>query len=108
MDRKLKYEVRFEKSFVKRMDNLQSMFNLSSVDTMDARMKIIDAVEILAMGKELDSAFDDHKLLREPWTGYHEFHVLNDLLVIYYQVDAKKRLRMVTITNHKELSTGKL
>ncbi|MEB3364804.1 type II toxin-antitoxin system YafQ family toxin [Lactobacillus sp. R2/2] len=41
--------------------------------------------------------------MREPWTGYHEFHVLNDLLVIYYQVDAKKRLRMVTITNHKEL-----
>ncbi|WP_233559192.1 MULTISPECIES: hypothetical protein [Lactobacillus] len=27
---------------------------------------------------------------------------------MYYQVDAKKRLRMVTITNHKELSTGKL
>ncbi|WP_294757926.1 hypothetical protein [uncultured Lactobacillus sp.] len=51
MNRKLKYEVRFEKSFVKRMDNLQSMFNLSSVDTMDARMTIIDAVEILAMGK---------------------------------------------------------
>lgn len=89
MDRKLKYEVLFEKSLVKRMDNLQNMFNLSSVDTMDARMTIMDAVEILAMGKELDSGLDDHKLLREPWIGYHEFHVLNDLLVIYYQVDTK-------------------
>ncbi len=39
------------------MDNLQSIFNQSTVDT-------IDAVEILAMGKELDSAFDDHKLLQ--------------------------------------------
>ncbi|WP_294920028.1 hypothetical protein [uncultured Lactobacillus sp.] len=64
MDRKLKYEVRFEKSFVKRMDNLQSMFNLSSVDTMDARMITRYVFEILAMGKELDSAFDDHKLLQ--------------------------------------------
>lgn len=64
MDRKLKYEIRFEKSFVKRMDNLQSMFNLSSADTRDTRITIIDAVEILAMGKELDSAFDDHKLLQ--------------------------------------------
>ena len=64
MDRKLKYEVRFEKSFIKRMDNLQSMFNLSSADTRDTRITIIDAVEILAMGKELDSAFDDHKLLQ--------------------------------------------
>ena len=103
MDRKLKYEVRFEKSFVKRMDNLQSMFNLSSVDTMDARMITRYVFEILVIEKNTD-----HKLLREPWTGYHEFHVLNDLLVIYYQVDAKKRIRMVTITNHKELSIGKL
>lgn len=46
------------------MDNLQSIFNQSTVDTIDARMTIIDAVEILAMGKELDSAFDDHKLLQ--------------------------------------------
>lgn len=37
VDRKLKYEIRFEKSFVKRMDNLQSMFNLSSIDTMIQR-----------------------------------------------------------------------
>ena len=51
MDGKLKYEVRFEKSFVKRMDNLQNMFNLSSVDTIDLRMTIKDAVEILAMEK---------------------------------------------------------
>ena len=43
--------------------------------------------------------------MKKLWSEYHEFHVLNDLLVIYYQVDAKKRLRMVTITNHKELST---
>ncbi|MCX0290874.1 hypothetical protein NX781_03470 [Lactobacillus kullabergensis] len=58
MDRKLKYEVRFEKSFVKRMDNLQSMFNLSSVDTIDLRMTIKDAVAIIAMEKNTD-----HKLL---------------------------------------------
>ena len=51
MDRKLKYKVHFEKSLVKRMVNLQSMFNLSAVDTMDARMTIIDAVEILAIEK---------------------------------------------------------
>lgn len=51
MDRKLKYEVRFEKSFVKRMDNLQSMFNLSSVDTIDARMITRYVFEILAIEK---------------------------------------------------------
>ncbi len=51
MDRKLKYEVRFEKSFVKRIGNLQSMFNLSSVDTMDARMITSYVFEILAIEK---------------------------------------------------------
>ena len=103
MDRKLKYEVRFEKSFVKRMDNLQSIFNQSTVDTIDARMITRYVFEILAIEK-----YTVHKVLKKLWSEYHEFHVLNDLLVIYYQVDAKKRLRMVTITNHKELSTGKL
>ena len=58
MDRKLKYEVLFEKSLVKRMDNLQNMFNLSSVDTIDLRMTIKDAVAIIAIEKNTD-----HKLL---------------------------------------------
>jgi len=58
VDRKLKYEVLFEKSFVKRMDNLQNMFNLSSVDTIDLRMTIKDAVAIIAIEKNTD-----HKLL---------------------------------------------
>ena len=33
------------------MDNLQSIFNQSTVDTIDARMTIIHAVEILAIEK---------------------------------------------------------
>ena len=51
MDRKLKYEVRFEKSFVKRMDNLQSIFNQSTVDTIDARMITRYVFEILSIEK---------------------------------------------------------
>lgn len=85
------------------MDNLQSLLNLSSIDTIDLRITIIDAVKITTIEK-----YTDHNLLREPWTVYHEFHVLNDLLVIYYQVDVKERLRLATSTNHKKFSTYNL
>lgn len=50
--------------------------------------------------------FHDHKLQQEPWKDYREFQVENDWLVVYYKIDLKKRMRMVTITDHKELSDG--
>ncbi|MBA1395249.1 type II toxin-antitoxin system mRNA interferase toxin, RelE/StbE family, partial [Lactobacillus sp. XV13L] len=104
----MKYQIRFEKSFIKRMDNLGKLFGLSAGDVRDARETFLDAVSILSSGAKLSDEFADHELNRQPCNGYREFHVPNDLLVIYYQVDAKKRLRMITVTNHEELTTGKL
>ncbi|MDR1013069.1 MAG: type II toxin-antitoxin system YafQ family toxin [Lactobacillales bacterium] len=56
----------------------------------------------------MNDFYYDHTLKCEPWSGYREFHVMDDLLVVYYKIDSKKRIRMVTITSHEELSTGKL
>ena len=50
----------------------------------------------------------DHKLTDEPWIGFNEYHILNDLLVVYYKVDSKKTIRFTTITTHDELRKGKL
>jgi len=108
MGQLMKYEVRLQKSFIKRMESLAAVFGLSEEAAKDARIAIIDAIEYLAAGEPLPENYSDHELKREPWSGYHEFHVLDDLLVVYYRVDAKRRIRMVTITNHKELLTGRL
>jgi len=101
-------EIRLQQSFVKRMDNLAAIFGLSVQEVREARVAIIDAIELLAAGKALPDYYADHELKREPWSGFHEFHVMDDLLVVYYRIDTKKRIRMVTITNHQELLTGKL
>ncbi|WP_460022994.1 type II toxin-antitoxin system mRNA interferase toxin, RelE/StbE family [Lactovum odontotermitis] len=90
------------------MDNLAALFGLTIEQATEVRDTIIDAIEFLALGEKLPEYFLDHVLQREPWSGYHEFHVLDDLLVVYYKVDSKRRVRMVTITSHQELSTGKL
>lgn len=89
MDR-LVYEIRLEKDFVKRMDDLKRLFDLSDRELVDVRETIIDAIEVLSTGEPLAAEFKDHQLTGEPWTGYHEFHVLSDLLVIYYKIDRKK------------------
>lgn len=104
----MKYHLKLEHSFKKRMDNLEKIFNLSPVDAQDAREAILDAMENLEKNGLLPEEYDDHKLTRMPWIGYNEFHALDDTLVIYYKIEKKKRIRMVTITNHKELKTGKL
>lgn len=104
----MRYKIKMEKLFIKRMDNLGKLFHLSNADTSDARETIIDAIANLADGKELPEGYNDHILEKEPWIGYHEFHVFSDLLVVYYKVDRKNRIRMITITDYEELTTGKL
>lgn len=104
----MEYQVRFEKSFVSRMNRLGSLFGFGMTEEKEVRAEILDAIEVLASGNELDEMYNDHALQKYPWIGYREFHILEDLLVVYYKVDSKKRLRFVTITNHAELSLGKL
>jgi len=102
------YEIRLEKSFIKRMDNMAKLFNLENAEAQEVRETIVDAIGLLSLGKSLPEDYADHKLEREPWYNYHEFHILDDLLVVYYRIDKKQRIRMVTITNHEELASGKL
>lgn len=104
----MKYQIKMEKAFVKRMNNLEAIFHLSHADAVDARETIIDAIADLQQGTSLPVELSEHILKKEPWIGFHEFHVLADLLVVYYRVDNKRRIRMVTVTNHEELTTGRL
>jgi mRNA interferase YafQ len=61
----------------------------------------------LAEVGKLPSAYQDHLLVDRPWGGFNEFHVLDDVLVVYYKVESKRRIRMTAITNHKRLRIGK-
>jgi mRNA-degrading endonuclease YafQ of YafQ-DinJ toxin-antitoxin module len=60
------FEVKLEKAFVKRMDNLATLFRLNVTETKEVRETIIYAVELLAQGKQLPENYLDHELQREP------------------------------------------
>ena len=55
-------EVRLEKTFVKRMDSLSNLFQISNEEAIEIRDTIIDTIELLANGEELPDVYSDHEL----------------------------------------------
>ena len=100
------YEIKFSKRFLKDIENLQFDFNLSKQEIRMAKNEIFDAVDMLAENGTLPAEYFDHELKERPWVGFNEFHVFCDLLVIYFRIDAKQRIRMVRIRNHSNLRQG--
>lgn len=101
------YKLKTTKNFNKKLQNLQQLFNLTKSDTKEIISEIKEVMLELEKTGSIPTEYQDHKLTRAPWTGYNEFHVLDDLLVIYFKIEKKKVIRMVTITNHKELQNGR-
>ena len=115
------YKIKTTKLFDKRFANLKKIFDLSDDEVTDATETLKYTMILLQRDGKLPSNKDDfdnindpngpyydHKLTGEPWIGFNEYHILNDLLVVYYKVDSKKTIRFTTITTHDELRKGKL
>ncbi|MDR1013068.1 MAG: hypothetical protein LBL38_02255 [Lactobacillales bacterium] len=47
----MEYELKIEKAFSKRMDNLVALFGLSFAEAKEARITILDCIEHLVAGK---------------------------------------------------------
>lgn len=102
------YTVTTTKLYDKRFTNLGKYFELTDDEIEEAIDDIeYTMVELKSKGT-LPQEYEDHVLMDAPWTGFHEYHVLNDLLVIYYKVEKKKNIRFTTITTHTELRRGNL
>lgn len=102
------YRVKTTRLFDHRLKNLKNIFNLSDADTLEAVQDIKFTMKQLQRQEILPKEYDDHKLEDEPWIGFNEYHIFNDLLVVYYKVEKKKNIRFTTITNHSELRNGSL
>lgn len=102
----MKYEIKSTAVFDKRLRNLKQLFNLSDRDYLEAIQEIKATMRLLENGGSLPEVYFDHELRDEPWRGFREYHVLDDLLVVYYKVEAKKRIRFTTIVSHFKLRTG--
>lgn len=102
------YEITSTKLFDKRLANLKKFFDLRDDQVEEAKENIKFSIRLLKKGIPLPEEYDDHVLKDEPWINFNEYHVLNDLLVVYYKIDKKKRIRLTSITTHQELRNGKL
>lgn len=112
------YQIRTTKLFDRRFANLKKCFGLKDDETRDAIEAIKYTMILLQRDGKLphnkddsndpNGPYYDHKLTDEPWIGFNEYHILGDLLVIYYKVESKRTIRFTTITTHKELKDGNL
>lgn len=102
------YEVRLERTFIKRMNSLSSLLKIRQEDVIAVRETILDCIEALSIGEALPEHCNDHRLTGEPWAGYREFRVLDDVLVVYYRIETNNRIRFVTVTTYEELAKVKL
>ncbi|EHN58999.1 type II toxin-antitoxin system mRNA interferase toxin, RelE/StbE family [Oenococcus kitaharae] len=101
------YEIKIEDHFDKQMSSLNKLTPYGDKRNKEVREEILDSIDILEDQGSLPDSYRDHILTDRPWTGFHEYHILDDLLVVYYKVEKKKRIRMIAITNHDQLRTGK-
>ncbi len=91
IDRKYKlvFSSRFKKACKKHSKSGKYDFN-----------KIIEILDILSRGQELNLHHRDHAL-KANWNGYRECHIYSDLLLIY-KFD-NDELQLANIGNHSEL-----
>jgi len=101
------YVLRRTTNFDKRLKNIKKIFNLTDKETVEILDELRELMITLQETGYIPEEYQDHVLEKKPWRGFHEFHLLDDMLVVYFKIEKKKVIRMVTITNHEELSTGK-
>lgn len=90
--RKIDYSTKFKKD-LKRYQN-----------DPKRRARIVDAVELLAQGKEIPAEMRPHKLIGN-YAGYMELHIEGDLLLIWIEhiKDGEEVIHLARIGSHSEL-----
>ena len=64
--------------------------------------KLVEVIEMLAEGKQLDSKYKDHSLIGN-YKGYRECHIEADWLLIYKKFDNILVLILLRTGSHSEL-----
>ena len=64
--------------------------------------KLVEVIEMLAEGKQLDSKYKDHSLIGK-YKGYRECHIFPDLILIYKHEEDILVLILARTGSHSEL-----
>ncbi len=68
----------------------------------NTQIELTKAIDVLISGKNLGSAYRDHKLQGE-FSGYRECHIQGDLLLVYQIVKNEMVLVLIDIGTHSYL-----
>ena len=94
IDKKTKYTVKLTNKFKK---------DYKIIEKQGKNIKkLLEVIEVLADGEQLDSKYKDHSLIGN-YKGYRECHVRPDLLLIYKYEEDILVLTLARTGSHSEL-----
>ena len=94
IDKKTKYTVKLTNKFKK---------DYKIIEKQGKNIKkLLEVIEVLADGEQLDSKYKDHSLIGN-YKGYRECHVRPDLLLIYKIKKKELELLLFRIGTHSDL-----
>lgn len=105
-----KFEIRRTSRFKKHFYTMPERLGITKAQALEAVAEIKEAVAILEEQGTLppEYGYQLHMLEREPWTGFMEFHALDDVLVVYAGLSSQGIIRLIGVYNHELLAKGQL
>lgn len=91
----MQYKVVYSRRFIKALKRVQNLPGFRAE-------RLTSAIELLSVNKQLPEQFRDHALLGD-MSGYREFHIAPDILVIYEVQDEILELLFINIGTHSHL-----
>ncbi|MBJ7688724.1 type II toxin-antitoxin system mRNA interferase toxin, RelE/StbE family [Weissella confusa] len=100
------YRVRLTDEFKRDMKKLPCLIKGKGLVLREVKQEIKETIDLLINEGVLPEEYNDHTLERRPWSGINEYHVFNDVLILYVRVDSHRSIRMIGIRTHETLAAG--
>ena len=102
------YQVKFTKRMDRHLKTLRERFGLADAQASEVLDELFFLEELFEQGHKIPDAYLQHELVREPWSGFLELHVLDDVLLVHIVDDKRGMVRFIGLYTHEMLSTGQL
>jgi mRNA-degrading endonuclease YafQ of YafQ-DinJ toxin-antitoxin module len=87
---------------------LRTRFNNSTEMAREVIGEVFALEEMFAVGEPIPKSYNQHVLMNEPWVGFYELHVADDILLVHVINETKAVVRFVGLYTHDMLRTGRI
>ena len=102
------YQVKFTKRMDRHLKTLRERFGLADAQASEVLDELFFLEGLFEQGHKIPDAYLQHELVLEPWSGFLELHVLDDVLLVHIVDDKRGMVRFIGLYTHEMLSTGQL